>query len=74
MSQPPLGATVTGGALATGGAIVTGGATGIGRGIALACARAGADVAVHYRGDDDARDRAAAIAVAQEVTALGRRG
>ena len=32
-------------------ALVTGGARGIGRGIALALARAGADVAVGYRRD-----------------------
>ena len=35
-------------------AIVTGGSRGIGRAIALACAREGADVVVNYWSDNDA--------------------
>lgn len=49
-------------------AVVTGAASGIGRGIALALARAGADVVVNY-----ARSRERAEQVATEITALGRR-
>jgi 3-oxoacyl-[acyl-carrier protein] reductase len=49
-------------------ALVTGGSRGIGRGIALAFAREGADVAVGYR-----REQAAADAVVKEIEALGRR-
>lgn len=49
-------------------ALVTGGSRGIGRGIALALARAGADVAIGYR-----RQKPAAEAVQREVEALGRR-
>jgi 3-oxoacyl-[acyl-carrier protein] reductase len=48
--------------------LVTGGSSGIGRAIALAAARAGADVALTYRAS-----QAAAAGVADEVRALGRR-
>jgi 3-oxoacyl-[acyl-carrier protein] reductase len=50
-------------------ALVTGGSRGIGRGIALAFAREGADVAVNYRRDADAAQETVA-----EVERLGRRG
>jgi 3-oxoacyl-[acyl-carrier protein] reductase len=49
-------------------ALVTGSSRGIGRGIALAFAREGADVVVNYR-----RDEAAARATVAAIEALGRR-
>lgn len=49
-------------------ALVTGASRGIGRGIALALAEAGADIAVHY-----ARKAGAAQEVVAQVQALGRR-
>ncbi len=49
-------------------ALVTGGSRGIGRGIALALAGAGADVLVHY-----ARRTRAAAAVVEEIRGLGRK-
>jgi 3-oxoacyl-[acyl-carrier protein] reductase len=47
---------------------VTGASSGIGRAIALACARAGADLVVTYR-----RNRDGAAEVAEEIRTLGRR-
>jgi 3-oxoacyl-[acyl-carrier protein] reductase len=49
-------------------ALVTGSSRGIGRGIALELARAGAHVAVHYR-----REREAAEQTAAEIESFGRR-
>jgi 3-oxoacyl-[acyl-carrier protein] reductase/pteridine reductase len=49
-------------------ALVTGGARRIGRGIALALAQAGADVALSYR-----TSRAEAVDTAREIESLGRR-
>ena len=49
-------------------AVVTGASTGIGRAIALAFARAGADMAITYR-----TGRREALAVADEIAALGHR-
>ncbi len=49
-------------------ALVTGGSRGIGRGIALALARAGADVAVNYRGNAEAAEE-----VVAEIGAIGRK-
>jgi glucose 1-dehydrogenase len=48
--------------------LVTGASKGIGRALALGCARAGADVILNYH-----TDRAGAEAVAREIRALGRR-
>jgi len=48
--------------------VVTGSSSGIGRAIALACARAGADITIHYATGREAAEQAAA-----EVRALGRR-
>ncbi len=49
-------------------ALVTGGAVRVGKAIALALARAGADVAINYRSSADA-----AVATVAEIAALGRR-
>src|SRR5437870_1279277 len=49
------------------GVLVTGGSSGIGRGIAIAAARAGADVALTYR-----VNRAGAEAVAADIRKIGR--
>ncbi len=51
-------------------ALVTGSSSGIGRGVALAFAAAGAEVVVNY---PTAAEAAAAAAVVDEITALGRR-
>jgi NAD(P)-dependent dehydrogenase (short-subunit alcohol dehydrogenase family) len=49
-------------------ALVTGGSRGIGRGIALALAKAGADVAINYRREADA-----AAEIVGEIEAMGRK-
>jgi 3-oxoacyl-[acyl-carrier protein] reductase len=48
--------------------LVTGASSGIGRAIALRCARAGADVAITYRENQNGAD-----STAQEIRSLGRR-
>lgn len=55
-------------ALAGHAVLVTGASSGIGRAIALACARAGADLAITYRVND-----AGAREVQEQIAALGRR-
>jgi NAD(P)-dependent dehydrogenase (short-subunit alcohol dehydrogenase family) len=54
--------------MSRGGALVTGSASGIGRGIALALAREGYDLAVHYR-----RSAAQAASTKAEIESLGVR-
>ncbi len=54
--------------MSRGGALVTGSATGIGRGIALALAREGYDVAVHFRSSADEAE-----ATRAEAESLGAR-
>jgi L-rhamnose 1-dehydrogenase len=55
--------------------IITGGSRGIGAGIAVACARHGADVVINYWGDNDAQygKRSAIDEVVEQVEATGRR-
>src|SRR5437867_328389 len=48
--------------------LVTGASSGIGRAIALRCARAGADLAITYR-----KNQTGAESAAREIRALGRR-
>ena len=48
--------------------LVTGASSGIGRAIALRCARAGADVAITYRKNQEGAD-----STAQEIQSIGRR-
>ncbi|ADV68632.1 bifunctional dihydropteridine reductase/dihydrofolate reductase TmpR [Deinococcus maricopensis] len=55
---------------APGTALVTGAARGIGRGVALALARAGYDVAVHYRASADDAEETARLARAAGVRAV----
>jgi NAD(P)-dependent dehydrogenase (short-subunit alcohol dehydrogenase family) len=59
---------VSSGQLAGRIALVTGGSRGIGRGIALALAREGADVAINYRREADEAEK-----VVAEIKAMGRR-
>jgi len=56
------------GSLSGRGVLVTGGSSGIGRAIALACARAGANVALTYRSNEDGAREAE-----RQVRSLGRR-
>ena len=55
--------------------IVTGGSRGIGRAVAIECARHGADVIVNYWGENDERygRPSAAAQVVEEIVGLGRR-
>ncbi len=59
-------------------ALVTGGSRGIGRGVAVGLARAGADVAVNFHHPVEAEfgrdNNADAAAVVSEIQAIGRRG
>ena len=50
-------------------ALVTGASSGIGRAIALGCAREGADLAITYRANADGAQE-----VARDIRALGRKG
>ena len=52
-------------------AIITGAQQGIGRAIALALARAGADVVINYLDDADSADAIAEAARAEGVKAIG---
>jgi len=54
-------------------ALVTGGSRGIGRGIALALARAGADVAVNYRREADEAEKVVARHGTQGTSLCRRR-
>src|SRR5215831_12715008 len=56
--------------------IVTGASRGIGRAIAVECARHGADVLINYQASNDAQHGAnrASAEVLKEIGALGRRG
>ena len=55
-------------------ALVTGGGRGVGKGIALALARAGCRVAINYRNDEDAAQRTVSEIQALGVDALAVRG
>jgi 3-oxoacyl-[acyl-carrier protein] reductase len=68
LSDPGSSRSNAGAALEGYRAVVTGASTGIGRAVALAFAREGADLAITYR-----TGRRDAMAVSEEVAALGRR-